>query len=241
MRRPPSLLQGIEALRALTEPSVLLDRDLVIRGANPAYLRATERTEDELYSINLFEAFPDNPELGGTGSARLAASFERVLRHDRVDHMTVLRYDLLDAGQPPTYQQRHWVPVSSPVHDGDDVVGILVRVHDVTRLHPSALAVLTARSEASGPRSDAEEDRTVESLLIAAHDLEAMAREIEQLREALSSRAVIDQAKGIVMARTGVTADEAFRSLVKMSNDTNVRVAEVAAALVYSVSGTTGG
>jgi AmiR/NasT family two-component response regulator len=46
---------------------------------------------------------------------------------------------------------------------------------------------------------------------------------------------VIDQAKGIVMARAGCSADDAFRRMVKMSNDSNVRVAEVASALVYHV------
>jgi hypothetical protein len=232
---PNSLLRGQEALRALTEPSVLLDSDLVIRAVNPAYLRVTDRSEADLLSINLFEAFPDNPEVGG--AAPLGASFERVLRTRRVDHMAVLRYDLLDAGKPPAYRQRHWVPISSPVQDGDDVVGILVRVHDVSRLRPSALRALEARRSAMARHEGEDEanDEVATSLVIAAHDLEAMAEEIEQLREALSSRAVIDQAKGIVMARAGCSADDAFRRMVKMSNDSNVRVAEVASALVYHV------
>jgi hypothetical protein len=232
---PNRLLRGQEALRALTEPSVLLDSDLVIRAVNPAYLRVTDRQEEDLLSVNLFEAFPDNPEAGG--AVHLGASFERVLRTRRVDHMAVLRYDLLDAGEPPAYRQRHWVPVSSPVEDGDDVVGILLRVHDVSRLRPSALRALDARRLAMARHEGEEEanDDVATSLVIAARDLESMAEEIEQLREALSSRAVIDQAKGIVMVQARCNAEDAFRRLVKMSNDSNVRVAEVAAALVYQV------
>jgi hypothetical protein len=232
---PNRLLRGQEALRALTEPSVLLDNDLVIRAVNPAYLRVTDRAEEDLLSVNLFEAFPDNPDAGG--AVPLGASFERVLRTRRVDHMAVLRYDLLDAGEPPAYRQRHWVPISSPVEDGDDVVGILLRVHDVSRLRPSALRALDARRSALARHQGEDEanDEVATSLVITARDLEAMAEEIEQLREALSSRAVIDQAKGILMARAGCDAEDAFRRLVKMSNDSNVRVAEVASALVYHV------
>jgi len=80
-------------------------------------------------------------------------------------------------------------------------------------------------------------DDVADSLIIAARDLEAMAEEIDQLREALTTRASIDQAKGILVARYGVDPDEAFRRLVKMSNDSNVRVAEVASALVYAAVG----
>jgi AmiR/NasT family two-component response regulator len=58
-------------------------------------------------------------------------------------------------------------------------------------------------------------------------------REVEQLRRALTSRATIDQAKGILMARRRIDADEAFRALVVMSNQTNVPLADVAKALVY--------
>lgn len=59
--------------------------------------------------------------------------------------------------------------------------------------------------------------------------------EARQLREALTSRATIDQAKGVLMERQGTSPDEAFRALVKLSNESNVRLADVARALVYQV------
>ena len=67
------------------------------------------------------------------------------------------------------------------------------------------------------------------------------AREIGQLREALVSRARIDQAKGVIMAERHISPDQAFRALVKLSNDANVRLADVAAALVYQAQADTRG
>lgn len=54
----------------------------------------------------------------------------------------------------------------------------------------------------------------------------------QQLEEALSSRAQIDQAKGIIMARHGCSADEAFARLVTVSRNTNTKLAELSARLV---------
>jgi GAF domain-containing protein len=63
----------------------------------------------------------------------------------------------------------------------------------------------------------------------------ARARELaDQLSQALSSRAVIDQAIGVLIARTGITADQAFAELSRRSQNTNVKLREVAAQLVAS-------
>ncbi|WP_460458283.1 ANTAR domain-containing protein [Angustibacter peucedani] len=59
--------------------------------------------------------------------------------------------------------------------------------------------------------------------------------EAEQLREALLSRAVIDQAKGILMAQHRCDADSAFAILVRRSQDENVKLRTVATSLVRSV------
>jgi GAF domain-containing protein len=52
------------------------------------------------------------------------------------------------------------------------------------------------------------------------------------MQAAMESRAVIEQAKGIIMADRRCTADEAFRILVKVSQDSNRKLREVATALV---------
>ena len=54
------------------------------------------------------------------------------------------------------------------------------------------------------------------------------------LQIALESRAVIDQAKGILMERHRLTADEAFQALASVSMRTNTKVREVAEQLVLT-------
>ena len=57
------------------------------------------------------------------------------------------------------------------------------------------------------------------------------------LRAALASRAVIDQALGVVMAQNRCSAQEAFRVLKDASQRRNLKLRDVATALVASVSG----
>ncbi|MGL5859667.1 MAG: ANTAR domain-containing protein, partial [Phycicoccus sp.] len=61
--------------------------------------------------------------------------------------------------------------------------------------------------------------------------------EVAQLKAALASRAGIGQAVGILMAHHGCGADDAFAMLRKASNDTNVRLADLAATIVGDASG----
>lgn len=59
--------------------------------------------------------------------------------------------------------------------------------------------------------------------------------EVEGLREAIEHRGPIEQAKGILMAVHGVSADEAFAVLVERSQHTNRRVRDLAEELIKSV------
>ena len=56
-----------------------------------------------------------------------------------------------------------------------------------------------------------------------------------QMEEAMASRAVIEQAKGVLMGRLGCTADEAFRHLSQQSQRTNRKLREVAVEIVAGV------
>lgn len=60
----------------------------------------------------------------------------------------------------------------------------------------------------------------------------------DQLRAALTSRAVIDQATGILMAQQRCDADTAFALLRQASQSHNRKVRDIAATIVSSVSGT---
>lgn len=68
--------------------------------------------------------------------------------------------------------------------------------------------------------------------LANARSYDATATLARQMREAMEHRAVIEQAKGIVMAQQRCTADEAFARLSRISQDTNRKLRDVAAALV---------
>ncbi|WP_328351238.1 GAF and ANTAR domain-containing protein [Mycobacterium sp. NBC_00419] len=53
-----------------------------------------------------------------------------------------------------------------------------------------------------------------------------------QLQSALGSRAVIDQAIGIIRSRSGATAQEAFERLTRISQTEHIKLAEVAEQIV---------
>jgi len=73
------------------------------------------------------------------------------------------------------------------------------------------------------------------------HLFEAQTKVAENLQVALQSRAVIEQAKGALMAQRRCTADEAFDLLVHLSQDTHRKLRDVAAALLESMHTDPGG
>ena len=99
---------------------------------------------------------------------------------------------------------------------------------------PPRLGALNLYSTRAHGLDDA--DRNV-ALLLASHaavalarttDVEAARLEATQLTEALQSRDVIGQAKGILMERRGIDAGSAFDILRQASQDLNVKVTEIA-------------
>nr|WP_296067516.1 GAF and ANTAR domain-containing protein [uncultured Actinoplanes sp.] len=65
-----------------------------------------------------------------------------------------------------------------------------------------------------------------------AHLYSTKADLAQHMQAAMASRAVIEQAKGIIMAERRCTPEEAFALLTKISQDTNRKVRDIAAALV---------
>ncbi|MFI1988473.1 GAF and ANTAR domain-containing protein [Actinoplanes sp. NPDC020271] len=68
--------------------------------------------------------------------------------------------------------------------------------------------------------------------LANAHLYDTTAALAGHMQAAMESRAVIEQAKGIIMGERRCTADEAFAILTKVSQDTNRKLRDVAATLV---------
>lgn len=74
------------------------------------------------------------------------------------------------------------------------------------------------------------------ALLVAAHAAIAFsdAKEIAQLTQALDTRDLIGQAKGILMERFKITPQQAFLVLTKASSDSNMKLRDVAEHLASS-------
>src|SRR5947209_15508324 len=62
--------------------------------------------------------------------------------------------------------------------------------------------------------------------------------EVDGLRRAMRSRAVIEQAKGFLSAALNCGLDEAFGHLARLSQHENLRVAEVAARIIGAATPT---
>jgi GAF domain-containing protein len=98
-----------------------------------------------------------------------------------------------------------------------------------------ALNIYARRLDAFDAASRSVATRFAPYAAVAAGNLYAYqsARDVaDNLQTALESRAVIDQAKGILMERYKVTADQAFQLLVRASMTTNRKLRDIAADLV---------
>ena len=84
-----------------------------------------------------------------------------------------------------------------------------------------------AFEEADGPGRGHQVRRAIPS-----SDLDELAREIAGLRQALASRNIIGQAQGILIERQGTDADGAFQILVRLSQQSHMKLHAVARRLV---------
>lgn len=111
--------------------------------------------------------------------------------------------------------------LSLPLMIGDLVIGAI----NAYAHHRDAFGehAVTLGSQFAGPAA------------VSVHNgqlLSATRERAEQLQRALGSRAVIDQAIGIIRSRSGGGAEEAFAGLVKISQHENVKLHVVAERLV---------
>src|SRR5213592_3412250 len=139
---------------------------------------------------------------------------------------------------------------------GGEVVGESVRCADalavVRRAAPDVAICAAGLPDGDGVQTAAQltagdcpvvlftshtDEALVERARAAALDL-AIARfgETRQLKQTLEDRKVIERAKGTLMARFGLTEDEAFKRLRRAAMDSRKPMVEVARALLVSES-----
>jgi len=220
-------------------PTLLLSRDFTIAAASLSYQAMVGRREADFVGLSVFDAFPESPDCEASGASKeFVDSAERVLRTHRSHRLSPLRYDVRDTGCPEHFVERTWSVVNTPIWDGS-AVGVMVRVDDLTPLDKDLVRALRAyRDVLTEARPELPETRIegLDAVVAALEIYTSMAAEASQLRHAMRTRPTIEQAKGILMADRKCTADEAFALLRRLSNETNVRLADVAAAVVYQRS-----
>lgn len=219
----------------------LMDPEYVIIDVNPAFADLVGVSAVDLVGRQAFEVFAESPSQSGQEPARvMRESLDHVKRTGQRDSMLLHRFDIPDPARPGAFLERYWSPVNSPVLDDEGrVVALLQEVHDVTE-HREDLIRLLDYLSADPDASDADRNQRFAEYSAATMVTSGLYRsarqEVEQLQEAMRSRAGIEQAKGILMAQYHCTGDEAFLRLQKMSNDTNVRLKDVATAIIYQAT-----
>jgi GAF domain-containing protein len=116
--------------------------------------------------------------------------------------------------------------LSLPLRADGEVIGALNIYASTPRAFGPAEQLVAGRFADEASRALALAVRMAERSEMSAH-----------LQSALASRAVIDQALGIIMGQHRCTADEAFEVLRSISQNRNVKLRDIAAEMVTAVSG----
>lgn len=116
--------------------------------------------------------------------------------------------------------------LAAPIRVGDEVLGVLnIYSRDTDAFAVAGLKVVELLADAAGA-------------VVHHVDEEKQLKELtRQLEQAMHSREIIEQAKGILMVQYRCSADEAFARLTKVSQNRNVRIRELAQTLIDSVTG----
>ncbi len=104
-----------------------------IIAASNAYAEVTFTKRENIVGKSLFDVFPDNPDdFTATGSAKLIASLETVIREGKPSEMPVHKYDLLSP-DGTSFEERYWHLKNFPVFDEKGkVIYIIHTVINVT-------------------------------------------------------------------------------------------------------------
>lgn len=113
-------------------PYVILDRDFRIRAMNDAYLTVTMRSRESILGLNMFDAFPSDPD--SASHRLLRASLENVVRTGEEDVIPLIPYPI--ARPDGTFEDRYWSATHRPIKSPTgDLRFILQHTVDVTELH----------------------------------------------------------------------------------------------------------
>lgn len=165
---------------------VVMDRDLVIVGANQAYLKVTGRQAAEIVGRRMFDAFPSPPD--SAHGQQLRQSFARVLATRRPDHIATIRYPIVGPGGE--VGEHVWSATHIPVAAADGTVShILQHTENITHLEQ-----LRALAHASDPLLTANILRRAEA---SQATILSLSNELQLLRS------IFEQAPGFTVILRG--------------------------------------
>lgn len=205
---------ALDFLHTLTERSVeLLNADAagVILSDQHGHLRVVASTSDRAQVVELLELqSAEGPSLDCLTTGRAVANVDLAVARTRWPRFTAA---LIQAG----YRSPHALPLRLR----DQTIGAMSLFSlDHSSLSDSDLALGQALADVA----------TIGLLQERAiHHSELVA---EQLQTALNSRVLVEQAKGVLLARADVDVAEAFRLMRNHSRRNNQRLSEVAAAVI---------
>lgn len=173
-------------------PYMLLDRELRYVAANPAYVRATGTSLDDLIGRYIFDAFPNDPDDPTNESAvLLRESLRRVISTGQADVIALIPYRVPKIVDGATVlEDRFWSATHTPVLDDEGQVAfILQHTVDVTELNHPAAPDRTVAEQAqlqAGLLSRARQVQEVNTLLEREHAAGAKAEASEAAQRFLA-------------------------------------------------------
>ena len=180
------------------------------------------------------------------------ADDESIVRTDLKEMLTNLGYLVVGEvgdGRSAVNQARELKPdvvimdVKMPDMDGIEAAKILTeeQIAPVILLTAYGQKELVDRAKEAGvvgylvkPFREADLSPAIEIATSRFSEFRIMQQEVEDLQNALETRKVVDRAKGILMDTQGMTEQEAFRKIQKMSMNTRKAMKEVAEAIILA-------
>jgi hypothetical protein len=226
--RPSPMTQALTRLAMLTQQSLgrteilheaaTLCADGLGRGAEVSVSVGSPLEPDETVSTSLEAQTWDGAQLrAGQGPSETA--FRQGVTTSTPDVRSDERWPRLATATA----EGTWAVLAAPLRSGEMVVGAL------TAYVPTVTATLVDQLELFAV--------TLGGVLHELALQDDLRRLESDMQRALTSRAVIDQAKGIIMADRRIDAEQAWRHLVTLSSTHHVKVRDVAEEIVARASG----
>ena len=182
----------------------------------------------------------------------LIADDESIILMDLREMLTNLGYLIVGEasdGQSAVHMARELRPdlvvmdIMMPAMDGIEAAKLLTaeRIAPVLLLTAYSQADLVDRAKEAGvvgylvkPFLESNLAPAIEVTLARFEEFQALRKEVDDLKDNLETRKIVDRAKGILMTTQGLTEQDAFRRIQKMSMNIRRPMKEIAEAIVLA-------